>query len=668
MADWLASLHELANLAAVETGYWEVDGTHHEAPPEVLVVILQALGIEIDRPEDALEALERTRAARWRRLLEPCAAIRSGRPATLALRLPESIGGRVEINLVLESGGEMRTEQDASALPVERAAEVDGARMIERKLALPADLPIGYHELRVMGQAIAASCHLLVAPDRAYRGPGELRTWGAFAPVYALRSPGQLGLGDLGDLAALCRLVGAHGGSLVGTLPLLACFYGEPFSPSPYSPVSRLHWNEILADLRPDAWRALGLPGADLLADSTFAQAAELLAADSLVDYRHAGAVKRAALDRVAAEVWADAAARVRLEEWGSAHPGVEDYARFRALTETLGRPWGLWPDAQRDGKIADGEYAEDARRAHLLGQFAMHAQLADIKDGAGRDSAGLYLDLPVGVDGRGYDLWRHRDSFASEMSVGAPPDPLARSGQNWAVPPLHPVRQREDGYRYFIDCVRTHMEHAAMMRIDHVMGLHRLFWIPPGGGAPDGVYVHYPAEELYAVVSIESHRQRCAVAGEDLGTVPDYVRPMMAERGLHGLFVAEFEWSWQSGRAAVHEPRAGTVASLDTHDTPTFAGFAAREQIPGAEAVMWRWSEELASGPADVFLATLEDIWLEREPQNVPGTFGDEAPNWRRRMELDMDQIANDPRVQAMFSTLAAARRNYSTSGSGQP
>jgi 4-alpha-glucanotransferase len=656
MADWLAALDELANLAGVETGYWEVDGTHHVAPPEVLVVILQALGIDIARPEEAAAALAGTSAALWRRPLEPSAAVRSGRPAAVGLKMDAGASGRIEVNIALESGGEMRTDVEAGELPVMRDAEVDGSRMVERRLTLPADLPVGYHQLRVSGHGLAASCHLLVAPDRAYRGPGELRTWGVFAPIYALRSPGQLGVGDLGDLAALCRMVGGHGGGLVGTLPLLACFYGEPFSPSPYSPVSRLYWNEILADLRPSAWLGLGLPGAAQLADPTFAQAAELLAGEPLVDYRRVGALKRAALDRVAAEVWADPAARARVEDWVAERPGVEDYARFRALTETLARPWQLWPEAARDGRIAEGDYAEEARRAHALGQFVMNAQLADIK--AGRDAAGLYLDLPVGVEGRGYDLWRERASFAMEMSVGAPPDPLAQSGQNWAVPPLHPIRQRDSGYRYFIDCVRTHMEHAAMMRIDHVMGLHRLFWIPPGGGAPDGVYVRYPADELYAVLAIESHRQRCAVAGEDLGTVPDSVRPMMNERGVHGLFVAEFEWSWQDGRATVHRPRAGTVASLDTHDTPTFAGFAAREEIPGAEAVMWRWSEELAAGPADVFLATLEDIWLEGEPQNVPGTYGDEAPNWRRRMQLDMAELAADPRVQAMFSTVAAARK----------
>src|SRR5688500_1267555 len=282
----------------------------------------------------------------------------------------------------------MRTDCVVGELPGLHSSDLDGARMVERRLTLPADLPIGYHQLRVSGHGLEGACRLLVAPDRAYRGPGEMRSWGVFAPVYALRPPGQLGVGDRGDAAALCRMVGGHGGGLVGPLPLLACFYGEPFSPSPYSPVSRLYWNEILADLRPSAWLDLGLPGAAQLADATFAQAAELLDGERLVDYRRVGALKRAALDRVAAEVWAEPAARARVEDWVAERPGVEDYARFRALTETLARPWQLWPEAARDGRIGEGEYAEEARRVHALGQFVMNAQLADIK--AGRDVAGL--------------------------------------------------------------------------------------------------------------------------------------------------------------------------------------------------------------------------------------------------------------------------------------
>jgi 4-alpha-glucanotransferase len=503
---------------------------------------------------------------------------------------------------------------------------------------------------------VSGSCHLMVAPRRAFRGPGELRTWGLFAPVYALRSASQLGAGDLGDLAEICRLVGGKGGGLVGTLPLLASFYGEPFSPSPYSPVSRLHWNETLADLRPSAWAELGLPGTATLADPDLREAAAPLQALELVDYRRLGALKRGALDRLAAAVWAESSARARLEAFASLHPGVDDYARFRAATETTGKPWQEWPASQRDGRLGDGDYDQDARRAHLLGQFVMRAQLAAIK--ASDEAAGLYLDLPVGVDGRGYDLWRERDSFAVGISVGAPPDPLARSGQNWAVPPLHPVRQRESGYRYFIDCVRAHMEPAAMMRIDHVMGLHRLFWIPSEGGPADGVYVRYPADEMYAVLCIESHRHSCAVAGEDLGTVPDTVRPAMAERGLHGLFVAEFEWDWRDGVPALRAPRPGAIASLDTHDTPTFAGFAEQAGIEDAESVMWRWTEALAAGDADVLLVTAEDIWLEKKPQNVPGTFGDDAPNWRRRMQLTVDELTADRRVTAMLDTVQRARR----------
>jgi 4-alpha-glucanotransferase len=286
-----------------------------------------------------------------------------------------------------------------------------------------------------------------------------------------------------------------------------------------------------------------------------------------------------------------------------------------------------------------------------------LHEQLADFKREP--DTAGLYVDLPVGVDGAGYDLWRERSSFASEISVGAPPDPLFWGGQNWALPPLHPVAQRENGYRYFIDCVRAHMEPAAMLRVDHVMGLHRLFWIPPGGSAAEGVYVRYPADELYAVLLIESRRQRCAVAGEDLGTVPDVVRPMMGERGLHGLFVAEFAWGWQDGRPALHRPAPGQVASLDTHDTAPFAAFVESEGLgEQPEALMRRWMEELASGPADVVFITLEDLWLERDPQNVPGTGDDEHPNWRRRMRLDLDQIRSDPDIRGVLRAVAERRK----------
>jgi len=656
-ADWRQALEELAHLASVDTGYWDVKGTYCTAPSEALVAILRALGLPLDHPEQARDALRAHLGVTWRRPVDPCVACFGGEPAHLGLRTQDSASGPVHVTIHLESGEEIERSVDLHELPVARGVELDGESWVERRLELPGGLPPGYHDVEIEVAGVVARCRLLAAPRSAHAPAGALREWGLFAPVYALRSPDQLGIGDLGDLRELARSVAAGRGAFMGTLPLLACFYGTPYQASPYSPVSRLFWNELYADLRPAALQRLGLPEATRAAvDPAEAAEATALAGEPLVDYRRAAALKRRVLERVSSAAWADPAARARLAEFAAERPRTDDYARFRATTEAMGRAWGDWPIAQRDGAIGDGDFDDGARRYHLFAQWLMREQLAVFKQEPG--TAGLYLDLPVGVDGAGYDLWRERGAFASEISVGAPPDPLFWGGQNWALPPLHPVAQRESGYRYFIDCVRAHMEPADMLRVDHVMGLHRLFWIPPGGTAADGVYVRYPADELYAVLLIESHRQRCAVAGEDLGTVPDGVRPMMAERGLHGLFVGQFAWSWEEGRPALHWPASGQVASLDTHDTPTFAAFGESHGLGDeTEALLQRWTEELAAGPADVLFVTLEDLWLEREPQNA-GASGDELPNWRRRMRLDMDQIRSDPRVLDMLRIVADRRK----------
>jgi 4-alpha-glucanotransferase len=656
-ADWRQPLEELAHLAAVDTGYWDVKGTYRTATPQGLVAILRALGLPIERPEDAADALRAHTAALWRRPVDPCAACFGGDPCLLRLRTPAAADtGPVRLHIRLESGEEIERVFELHDLPVVRSAELDGQFWAERRLDLPGSLPPGYHDIRVDGRDLQAHCRLLAAPRAAHAPPGSLREWGLFAPVYALRGPGQLGVGDLGDLRSLARLVDGERGAFVGTLPLLACFYDTPFQASPYSPVSRLFWNELYTDLRPDSLRRLGLSPDAIAGDPAAAEAAGL-STEPLVDYRRAAALKRRLLERVSEAAWADPAVRARVDAFGAERPRADDYARFRATTEAMGRAWGDWPEAQRDGAIGDGDFDDRARRYHLFAQWLLREQLADFKREPG--TAGLYLDLPVGVDGAGYDLWRERGSFASEISVGAPPDPLFWGGQNWALPPLHPVAQRENGYRYFAECVRAHMEPADMLRVDHVMGMHRLFWIPPGGSAADGVYVRYPADELYAILLIESERQRCAVAGEDLGTVPDGVRPMMTERGLHGLFVGQFAWGWQDGHPALHWPAAGQVASLDTHDTPTFAAFVESHGLSDqAEALMQRWTDELAAGPADVVFVTLEDLWLERDPQNVPGTTDEEHPNWRRRMRFDLDQIRADPRVRDMLRAVAEKRK----------
>jgi 4-alpha-glucanotransferase len=384
-------------------------------------------------------------------------------------------------------------------------------------------------------------------------------------------------------------------------------------------------------------------------------------------------ALQRPVLERLAEAVCTGRSERhAAFRSFVDAHPEVAHYARFRATTERLGRPWYRWPERLRDGRLRRGDYAASAERYHAVCQWLAAEQVAAVAERAHAGSAFLYLDLPLGVHPAGYDVWRHRELFATGASAGAPPDAFFTRGQNWSFPPIRPEESRAAGHRYLAACLRHHMEPAGMLRIDHVMSLHRLFWIPDGHGPADGVYVHYPVEELYAVLSLESWRNRCVVVGEDLGTVPRDVRPAMRKHGLLRTCVLRFERG-SNPRRPLESMKIDGVAALRTHDMPTFAAFwrgldigrrtrlghlspgdARREREarrrtkaawlrdlrrggrlragdPGTAAAHRACLQLLADSEAQMVLVDLEDLWSETRPQNVPGTTT-EYPNWRRK------------------------------------
>ena len=260
-------------------------------------------------------------------------------------------------------------------------------------------------------------------------------------------------------------------------------------------------------------------------------------------------------------------------QRFKAAHPRVEDYARFRAVGEKRRESWWTWPERLRNGAIETGDYDETARRYHLYVQWLADAQVSALAERAGKRGPGLYLDLPLGVNPDGYDVSRERDSFAVGASAGAPPDSFFTLGQEWGFPPLHPENLRASGYRYLRDVLKNHFQYAGVLRIDHLMGLHRSYWVPQNFGATKGVYVRYPSDELYAVFCLESNRSKCALVGEDLGTVPPEVRPAMAHHNIHRLYLGQFEMKpdWNDPFTWV---QGGSVASLNSHDLPTFGAF----------------------------------------------------------------------------------------------
>jgi 4-alpha-glucanotransferase len=350
-----------------------------------------------------------------------------------------------------------------------------------------------------------------------------------------------------------------------------------------------------------------------------------------------------------------------------------------------------------REGNLAEGDFDARTRDYYLYAQWIASEQMRSAAEGARESGVSLYLDLPLGASRDGYDVWRHREVFASQATVGAPPDPVFSHGQNWGFCPLHPQALREQGYRYAVDFLAHHMQFSGMLRIDHAMGLHRLYWIPDGMDASHGVFVTYRADEMYAVLNLESHRHETALVGENLGTVPSYVNSAMNRHRIRQMYVVQYELE-PDRSAAINRVPKNCVASLNTHDMPTFAAFwdgadvddrlalrllteeAARSErayrarlherlvewlrsqglLDDADAdvqsVMRGILEFLAVSPAEVVIVSLEDLWLETRPQNVPGTSTERA-NWVRKALHGLEAIREMPEVVDMLERVSRQR-----------
>lgn len=695
----LSALRDLAKLAGLDVEYanWREEPT--AASDESVLATLRALapdlGIKLERAEDAVGAIAVLERERWRQIVPPVVIGWNGM-LDVPFSTPAAQDGPWEIEVVTESGRTVRAHGALFDLRADGHAWPGGVVHCVRHATISLDGEVGYHSVRWKAVGGQGEAFAISAPERAWGGPGTGgRRWGVFAPTYGLASTESGQAGDLGTLHRLFEAVERRGGHYVATLPILAQFLDEPCVFSPYSPASRLYWNEMYLDLAPLAAR-VGLP----------APVAPPIIAGTLIDHKAQYHWRRQALDPIAERLAATPAIAPDIDAWAHAN-GAYDYAAFRAIGEQRRTGWSAWGEPWRTGTPlietraqALGLGAEGARlTTHVVAQWAMQQQL----EALGAHGVGLYLDLPVGVNCDAYEVWRHRHLFLTELAAGAPPDALFLGGQDWGLPPLSPIALRRDRYRYFIRCVQHHMKVAGMLRIDHVMGLFRLYCVPAGRPATDGVYLRYPADELLAILTLESQRAHCALVGEDLGTVPPQIRPAMARHGLFRLHVGQWFLPTKVGHRPVASP-AESIASLNTHDTPTFAGWwrgadiddrrdlglitAAQETTerlereasraallafantfdlgaaPGTaaaltdvERAMVVSTTELARGPAEVVLVALDDLALEPFPHNVPGTTT-QRPNWQRRVDRWADALEPDRASPAAAATIAAVSK----------
>jgi 4-alpha-glucanotransferase len=480
---------------------------------------------------------------------------------------------------------------------------------------------------------------------------------------------------------------------------LLPVFLDEPFEPSPYAPVSRLLWNEFYVDITRVPELAACESTQALIQSASFQAEIKAQQERPMVDYRKMMYMKRQAMVELCKCLVNSPTGRLEeFRRFAREHPMIEEYARFRAVMETQNAQWPKWPQRLRNGNMKEGDYDEEIKDYHLYAQWLAHQQVQALSENARNMGVKLYFDLPAGVHPAGYDVWRHQDVFALNAAAGAPPDAVFTNGQNWEFPPLHPENIREQHYRYVIDYLRHHLRYADMLRIDHVMGLHRLFWIPQGLDAGDGVYVRYHAEELYAILAVESHRHQSIIVGEDLGIVPSYVRPAMAKHGLSRMYILYYELAENNPNTFGHIT-SNTVASLNTHDMPPFAAFWQDIDIPGKKglglldakgarkerktrqrikaalikglrkknllrkadtgtrAILQACLAFLSNSPSYFVLINLEDLWLETQSQNVPGT-GDKYPSWQRKARYSLEEFCRRQDVRDILERINSLRK----------
>jgi 4-alpha-glucanotransferase len=714
----LVSLNALCAHAGVEPSYVGYDGRTRDVSPDTLRVLLAALGYDASSEARAAETLAELQAGSSGGVLAPVGVLVAGAPGhprvEVQLGAHEHGDARYWLRLQLEDGRVYESTGHADARP---------------RLTLPlperAELPFGYHRLRcaldLHGRTVESEQTLIVTPGRCV-GVSELvggrRALGLWTHLYSLRSIEGWGIGDLRDLRALLAWAGSHGLELVGINPLHAIDERAP-EVNPYHSLSRSYRSPLYLDVEAVV-AAVGSPAAALLLRDPALQVKRAELQQRVhIDYAAVHAIKlpvlRAAHRDFMQRERVQASALGRELERFVAREGeaLEQFARFSTIRDRLrkGDPacadFRAWPAELRDSRSsAVAAFAEDERETvelHAFLQFQLEQQLRDCRRQARSAgmAIGIYGDLALGDSPSSADIWAAPERYARGASVGAPPDAYSDTGQGWGLVPLHPLRMRAEGYRGFVGLVRRAFRQMGMLRIDHVMGLCRQFWVPDGATALDGGYVRFPQDDLLGILALESRRARALVVGEDLGVVPAGLREEMAARNVLRSQVLYFERGHDGAFVPPGQYASGAFVSLGTHDLPTLAGYvegrdlrvrraagnldsdaalarALRErehavsqlkqalraagllpelpEPPSLEALtdaVHRW---LAGAQSRLIGLGLDDLTLEPDALNTPATLLPQAPNWSRRSRMTLEAIALDPRIADLLRQLRAA------------
>lgn len=699
----LRALDRLAERCGILASFKDARGQAREAPEQTIRALLAAMDVAAGEDAEVRASLEELEHREWSAPLPPVHVVNR---AAGRLTVPVTVRAgtrRMAWSLRLEDGAELAGHAPIESLPLLAQRKLAGGIHERRNLVLPADLADGYHHLTVgLGES---PCLLIVSPGQCWLPPAleqGRRLWGVAAQLYLLRSQADWGIGDYSDLTRLVEMLLPLGADVIGLNPLHALFPDDPEHASPYSPASRLLLNVLNIDVQ--AVQKLTGMSAAPPPDAALARCRSA----RHVQYSAVARLKLAALEGIFAQCRAapDAAHWQAFERFR--HQSGESLERgclFFALREHFapqGRAdWHLWPEDFRNPRSAAVQRFAQEHRAriafHAWLQFLADSQLREAAQRARGMAVGLYRDLAVGADPAGVETWSDPAAVVDRAHVGAPPDIYNPAGQDWGLPPFNPRALREQGYRSFIALVRANMRHAGGLRIDHVMGLQQLYWIPAGASPAEGAYVRYPLDDLLGILALESQRNRCLVVGEDLGTVPEGFRERMAGASVLSYRVLFFERDERGYLPPERYPRLA-LAVVGSHDLPTLRSWwnesdlklkEALSLYPSAEDALRARTERgrdhadlltllrragivgdvgdgddlfraahrfLARTASALALLQLDDLTDEADPVNVPTT-RDEYPNWRRRLSLTLEMLARSPRLTEIARVFNAER-----------
>ena len=665
----MSALHDLAQLAGLQVDWEDAAGRPQRVSDANLRRILAAIGYPADSDTATAESL-----ARCRRDAARCdfASTRMGD----RLLLPASLGSAGPGVLHLESGATMHLVTES----------------VPQGLRVPPIAEIGYHRL----EGADFTVQIAVAPERCLGVAdltGKSRAWGAAVQLPSLRDEKERGFGDFGALADTARLFGEAGAQALAISPTHALFPADPSRFSPYAPSSRLFLNVVFAD---PALLDQDLPPAD---------------EGELIDWQGAIPNRMAALRKAFAACWPNVKEQVFAYRDKMGEP-LERHAIYDALHAHFhadgARGWQDWPREFHDpASPAVARFAAENREEvnfYLFAQWLAAQSLTAAQDAAraGGMGIGLIADLAVGMDGGGSHAWSAPDDLLIGLSVGAPPDLLGPDGQDWGLTTFSPAALRRSGFAPFIATLRAALDHAGGIRIDHVLGLNRLWVVPHGGSPADGAYLAYPLDDMLRILAIESHRANAVVIGEDLGTVPAGLRPKLEADHVLGMRVLWFERDEDGAYIPPDEWQEQAVAMTGTHDIVTIAGWWQGRDIDWTwklgrasghsdkaqehaarqadRAVFWNALVQsgAASGPmpapddpgpvldaalahvgrsaCELVLVPMEDITGQVEQPNIPGTI-DEHPNWRRRMPGTTADLLTNPQIARRLKALEQSR-----------